>query len=300
MTIYDCFMFNNELDVLEIRLRELDRVVDRFVLVEAAETHTGLAKALHFAENRERFRPWLDRILQITLKRLPAGEDAWVKENAQRNMLTRGLQDLADDDLVIISDVDEIPRASAVREAVKAQEIAVFGFSLAHFQMRLNYVQITGDDPIFVWPVAVRGALARSTTPQKLRDYRIHLQKRQARGPLRPDERVLYHAGWHFSYIGDDSHIRQKLKSFAHRELADPDSLKAHDVEELIEGRMDLFDRPGHRWGVARINGYFPEAVTTDPARFTHHILPDPDVEIDPRLSRDPRFLAFRRLDEQQ
>ena len=57
--LFDCFTFFNELDPLELRLRELDALVHRFVLVEAPQTFTGRPKPLHFKLNRDRFEPFL-------------------------------------------------------------------------------------------------------------------------------------------------------------------------------------------------------------------------------------------------
>ena len=70
-TVFDCFMFFNELDLLEIRLIELSELVDRFVLVEATRTHTGFQKPLYFADNKSRFASFLDRIIHVIVDDLP-------------------------------------------------------------------------------------------------------------------------------------------------------------------------------------------------------------------------------------
>src|SRR4051812_40271897 len=117
MTLCDCFTFYNELDILEIRLRELYDVVDRFVLVEATHTHKGDPKPLHYATNRARFASWNDKIRHIVIGDLPVGDNLAAirrREMGQRNAILLGLMDAQDDDIVLISDVDEIPRKSAV------------------------------------------------------------------------------------------------------------------------------------------------------------------------------------------
>ena len=108
MKVWDCFPFHHELDVLEIRLRELDKVVDRFVIVEADRTHMGDPKPLFFRENSERFSAFRDRIIHITVTDMPETTDAWVRESFQRNAIQRGLQDCRDGDWVVISDAGEI------------------------------------------------------------------------------------------------------------------------------------------------------------------------------------------------
>ncbi|WP_372743574.1 hypothetical protein [Nisaea acidiphila] len=280
-------MFNNELDILELRLRELENVVDTFVLVEAAQTHTGLPKPLHFAENRERFTPWLDRIRYIGIKEFPSGLKPWGRENAQRRAISLGLKDLKNDDLVIISDVDEIPRASSIEETLTRKDVDVIGLQLTHFHLRLNYLQLEGRDPIFVWPVAAWGSAFKQSHPQKLRDFRITLKKKQATNRLDDNLAVLNHAGWHFSYIGDDDHVRQKLASFAHTEHAVSEVIETLGVEEAIRRGMDTLGRPGFRWKSVAINEYFPDFVRRSRDRFTHLIAPDPTHEINPDLVVD-------------
>src|SRR5712692_10307059 len=115
--IYDCFPFFNELDLLEIRLSELAGVVDRFVLVESTRTHTNQPKPLYYHENRTRYSQFSSKIVHIVVEDMPGGENAWVRENHQRNCIIRGLSGCGDDDTILVSDVDEIPRATIVHPA---------------------------------------------------------------------------------------------------------------------------------------------------------------------------------------
>ena len=83
MRRFDCFMFRDELDMLEMRLHELDGQVDRHVIVESPFTHRGIAKPLVFDANKERFRPWLDRITYLVAD--PDMAMPWAREHAQRD-----------------------------------------------------------------------------------------------------------------------------------------------------------------------------------------------------------------------
>src|SRR5690349_9882068 len=121
MKIIDCFTFFNELDLLEFRLKLLDSHVDHFVMAESNITHSGQPKPFYFEENRERFQPWLHKILYIPLHQSAEGlvfnsetsynpqSSAWKLENGQRNALTAAAKLTSDDDLVLLSDLDEIP-----------------------------------------------------------------------------------------------------------------------------------------------------------------------------------------------
>lgn len=105
--IYDCFTFFNELELLELRLNELAGIVDKFVLVEATQTHTNQLKPLYFQENRARFSAFRDKIIHVVVDDLPVSKDAWVPENFQRNAIARGLVNCQPDDFILVSDLDE-------------------------------------------------------------------------------------------------------------------------------------------------------------------------------------------------
>ena len=120
MRVWDCFFFNNEVDILEARLRELDGVVDRFVIVEGDRTHTGTPKDSVFNQNRERYRRWDDRIEHVIAHLdehidTGRGKPARDRDDQQRAALGRFLSGaVADDDLVLVSDLDEIPERDVV------------------------------------------------------------------------------------------------------------------------------------------------------------------------------------------
>ena len=117
--IYDAFPFFNELDLLELRLKTLESVVDRFILVEATRTHTGHPKPLFFQENKSRFSAFLNRIEHIVVDDYPPFETAWTYENHQRNCIVRGLSNAKPDDWILVSDLDEIPNPSMIEKCVQ-------------------------------------------------------------------------------------------------------------------------------------------------------------------------------------
>lgn len=136
--VYDCFTFFNELDLLEIRLNVTKDVVDRFVLVEAGETHAGRPKPMMFAENRARFATFADRIAYVAVERFPSVcTTDWARENWQRNAISKGLEGAQDGDAVLISDLDEIPRPEAVRANIGRK--GVTAFDQTYYAYYLNY-----------------------------------------------------------------------------------------------------------------------------------------------------------------
>lgn len=269
--VYDCFSFYNEFDVLEIRLRELYDVVDRFVLVEAGRTHAGAAKPLFFRDQAERFRPFADKIHHVVVDDMPEGPDDWRRENFQRNAAVRGLADLAADDLVLIADSDEIPRRTAVAAMRADAATDTFVGIMPMFCLKLNYVCVRGEAQA-PWLVAVRGR--RLITPQHARDARFRLTRTDlpATAEYGP-ARVLTHAGWHFSSLGDAGHVANKIRNFAHQEFNRPEFLDTIDIDALIAARRDLFGRAGFAWAVVTLDDYFPAHVRAERERFRRHII---------------------------
>ena len=106
--LYDCFIFNNETDLLEIRLNILNDYVDYFVIVESEETFTGIKKKLVFdIKNYEKFK---EKIIYGVIKKFPQDfKSAWQNESFQRNYILHLLDSATSEDFIIISDLDEIP-----------------------------------------------------------------------------------------------------------------------------------------------------------------------------------------------
>lgn len=197
--ILDGFIFFNELDLLEIRMHELDPLVDRFIVVESTRTFTGKEKPLHFFDNVDRFRRFLPKVLHVVVDDMPDGDDPWPREAHQRNAIMRGVEALgaSDDDLLIMTDVDEIPRLSALAAALPLAEVR--GLTMRSYGGWVNAP--TGD-----WPYARIGPVRafRETSPQAVRH--------SAATPI-PD------AGWHFSSVGGAKKVGEKLDAFSHQEF---------------------------------------------------------------------------------
>ena len=113
--VYDCFQFFNELDILKLRLHVMDPVVDRFVISEATETFSGKAKPLYYEENKEMFAEFADKIIHVVVDDTPQGY-THDRDTFQKNAVGRGLKNCTDDDIIIFSDLDEIPNPEKVKE----------------------------------------------------------------------------------------------------------------------------------------------------------------------------------------
>jgi Glycosyltransferase family 17 len=188
--VWDVIMYAGEADMLEMRLNELDGKVHRHVIAEAEVTHRGHPKPLWFAGERERFARWADRITYVVAKELPGGLDNWRREHVQRDAGRAGLHDAADEDLILISDADELPSDAAL--AWRGDKAAALVMTTCHSAVDLVYRQ-----PQFAGVIA-RWGWARNRRLGDVRDGRYGYP-------------VIQGAGWHLSWVGSQAYRRAKL-----------------------------------------------------------------------------------------
>lgn len=276
--IWDGFTFFNELDLLEMRLFELHDVVHRFILVESTVTYSGQPKPLYFAENRERFRPWLDRIIHVVVRDMPETTDPWAREIHQRDAIARGMLNADPDDLLMVSDVDEIPRRSIISQCHQSASDWI-ALRMPTFYLKLNYANIAGH-PHDALTIATR--TKRFVSPSKARASRFGPKVDQFKGEEGISAGIAQHAGWHFSYLGDVETVRHKIASFSHQEYNTPEMLASIDIDAIIRRGDDLFGRPQFKWSSVKFDNYFNmRLVREQPDRFAQHIIQDADWRID-------------------
>jgi hypothetical protein len=268
MKVYDCFPFFNELDVLELRLEELWDVVDVFILAESNMSHSGKPKEYFYEANKERFAKYESKIRRIQVDDMPDTPDSWVREKYQRWSTIKGLTDVAPEDIIIVSDLDEIPRAEAI-EMIKEDENAWARYILTipMFQFKINYMKI---HDIVKQPNIMVCRAPHFTNPQQEREYTFPWVQK-------PDDLVFVdHAGWHFTYFGDNDHAITKIQNFAHTETDTPDMIAKHNIDYFIENKSGHHG-PDHpeRFEYVVVDDYFPKAIYENLDKWAHMIIPD-------------------------
>jgi len=221
--IYDCFPFFNELDIIEIRFKELYNVVDRFVVAESQLTHSGQPKPLYFYENKARFAPFMDKIIHVVADdpiREEEGWDMnWTRERNQRNAMYRVLQPRCqDDDIIITTDADEIYDANMI------EQLKQIGDGFTSLEMRSSWYYLN----MICEPRWIQGKALRF---KSLRDkFNGNLSKVRVSGV----EDVINNCGWHMSYMGGYEKVKQKLQSFAHQEFNKPEIINDQHIALVV------------------------------------------------------------------
>ena len=262
MRIFDCILYNGEIEVLLLRLRELYEDVDTFVIVEATRTFSGQPKELRLRTQSDQVRPFASKIRYVAITDDIEEGGPWDRERFQRNSIERGLRDATDSDLVCLSDVDEIPRAVVIRRLRDAPPQFI-GFRLRFSYFFLNYRNIAGPEANLAWCCAFPRAALRRYAPEELR-HGIR------NGSIAAEQ--IENAGWHFSYLADLAGIRNKIAAFSHQEFNTPAFLDAIDIRETVRRRRDLFSREGFVWEVVAIDD-LPAHVLSDRRRYRHLIV---------------------------
>lgn len=268
MKIYDVFPFYNELDVLEIRLQELWNVVDCFVLVESNLTFTGKSKEYIFEKNKERFEPYLSKIKHIKVDDIPTTDDPWVREKFQRVAGQRGLVDAQPEDIVIVSDCDEIPRAELI-ELIKTDENNYdrYLLNVPQFNYKINFMKIS---TVSKHCQIVITRFKKFTDPQREREYTFFWNPK-------PDNTVaVEHGGWHFTSFGDTQHVLTKLQSYSHTEANVPRIIDNLNIDRMIRNKCGLDGiENSERFEYVVVDNYFPECIVNNIEKWKDMIIPN-------------------------
>jgi beta-1,4-mannosyl-glycoprotein beta-1,4-N-acetylglucosaminyltransferase len=251
--IYDAFLFFNEIDLLDIRLNLLKDVVDKFVIVESTITFSGNKKPLYFKENIDKFKHFSDRIIHIIIDDTPddfsnisyidvendedifknnilrylsdstgwsRNEKQWGREVYQRECIRMGFINCSDEDMIIISDVDEIPNPDEILN--KCND--VFEFKQMMFYYNLNTLkELNWSGPKMApWGI--------------LKDNSLNLLRQNKLTNL-----VVENGGWHLSFMGGEKRIVDKIEAYSHQEFNN-DVVK-NNISNSIKNKTDLFCR---------------------------------------------------------
>ena len=266
MNIYDCFMYFDEDMLLDLRLNILNSYVKRFIITEATYTHSGAKKKLNFDLNK--FNKFKDKIEYIVVDTPPPdilpidqndtkekkGEklilNGYARDNYQRNNLNRGLKNIDDEDIIIISDLDEIPNLEGINFKNIKEKINIFKQKMFYYKLNLSI-----ED--FVWHGSKACKKKYFISPQWLRNV-----KSKKYSKLRIDlwmskkkyinVNLINNGGWHFTSIRTPEELEKKLLNFTHHYEYEESGMDINNLRKLINEKVVMYDhnvdQKGNRW----------------------------------------------------
>ncbi len=256
MQVFDCFMYFNEDVVLELRLNYLNKFVDHFVIIESTFNHRGQKKDLNFDINK--FSKFKKKIRYFVLDKQPPdlekindddSEDekskkyipnGYKRDHFQRNYISNGISDADQNDVIIISDIDEIPNLEKIDLSKIRNDLILFNQKMCYYKFNLyqkNYIW-TGSRAC-----KKRNLLSpqwiRDVKPRKYSKWRLdtYFSKYKYSNVI-----LVEDGGWHFSYLNTPDLIEQKLKSYTHHREYDLNPLGIENIEDRIKNRISVYN----------------------------------------------------------
>jgi len=238
MKIYDCFGFNDENHLLEIRLNELDKHVDYFVIVEFGETHQGNKK--NQSINKDLIDKYKNKIRYYYVDKFENITEPHGRDQYQRNYLSNGLYDADNNDLILLSDIDEIPDFNKIE--INQVGNKIFAFSQVHSMYKLNLCLKNK------W---IGSKICKFKNLKSLQWLRSLRTKRYSL--LRIDKlfsprysrniKIIENGGWHFGWLRNSESIIKKLESYAHSEHNTDYFKNKNLLDQCIKEKKNFFNK---------------------------------------------------------
>jgi len=288
--IFDCFLFFNELDLLKIRLHTLNPIVDYFVLTESTVTFSGDPKPLYYSENRKLFSEFEHKIIYNLVTDTPTGGGvtAFDRDGFQKAARSRGLANCNPEDIIIYSDLDEIPNPVAIKKIIPCfNRDVVYQFAQRQFYFYLNNEEVSGN--LLSYAGEYEGVKEKKWLGSYMFSFGLLGQRnshdlrvdKSESGSVRVDQ-----GGWHFTYMGGDAkkvvdRVAHKIRSAAHQEFNNAKILSK--LEKRIKSGKDIFGRKA-KFKLVDLDNTFPRYLLENLYQFEHLIMPRKKDNIFPKI----------------
>ena len=270
MKVYDCFSYWDEDLLLDLRLNILDDFVDYFVIVEGNKTWQNNSKKLQF--NINKFPKFKKKIIYIPVEDMPDGDDPYLRENFQRNCILRGLKSAHGDDIIIISDLDEIPNPMSIDKFKKKMRYAVFKQNHYYYKINLQNVQ----NPYWYGSrICVKKFLK---SPQWLRNLKFKKRPFWRIDKLRLNN-IIVDGGWHFCNLKNAEQLLYKYKNLCEtndpyhfKERIDQKYLQIEEIEKKIISGEDIIGR-NEFYKSKKLDNSFPDQILENIKKYKEWIV---------------------------
>lgn len=250
--VIDAFNFFNEFDLLKLRLNYLNEVVDYFLICECNHTHSANPKPYYLDEIiddiPENIRKKIIRIKYEVDGRYYYG-DPWRLESEHRNFIGKNLTSFFPDDVIMVSDLDEIPNKQYIKKVLSMWDKD--SLYIGEFDVFL-YNFITCASSVYSWKGTILCSVKRCI---ELGSDTLHKNRQNEQYGYQ----VFKHGGWHFTYFGDIEKIKSKVNSFAHQEINNEKYTNDLHIIDCIRNKKSFYEE-GKVFQTYEFNNY-PEEL---------------------------------------
>ena len=257
MKTFDCFIFNHEIELLEIRLNILDKFVDKFIVTEGNTTFSGKPKESIYLQNKDRFLKWKNKIVHNYIN-IPEKESPWDREIYSRNSI-KDLNIFKDGDLILTSDIDEIPNPEVLEH--KDEWIN----DNSHFTFQQNcYVYYINNFYSSNW------FGTRACTYKYLKTTTVDDIREATEDSSKITGHLITNGGWHFTYCGGEEMIKKKIDSFCDLQYNVPEV--KNNISNNIANNKDIFFRHWMQYKTVDFDDSFPDYIVKNKKKYSHLI----------------------------
>lgn len=273
--LIDSFLFNNEFEIAEARLRYLDDTIDYFVIAEATVSHSGQKKPLYWQERNFLADEFGDKIIYVTLHSsdfekqketvfgIPTDEISNII-GTSRKRIGEEVINRFDSATLIYSDLDEIPRKESI--SAKKNSLTLLEHSLHYYFV--DCCCYTVPFTRLPWSLVIETGLLKDINLNRLRNKTFEAQAnylqllnsenmnddvnfhesltKQISNNLKIDVELVPDAGWHLSYMGGIDKVIDKIRSSGHVEIFDDFDLDKEELLKKMNGGEDFLGRDIH------------------------------------------------------
>ena len=269
--VYDCFMFFNEIEILNLRLEYLSPYVDFFVLVECRKTVQGRSKPLFYSDNKLMFKNHIHKIKHLIIDDFPIGIAPHTMESIQRNAMISCLEDCNDHDIILVSDLDELPNLSKMPN--KLYDGVVYHF----LQDQHIYFANVYKEKHIIWEGGTKVVTYKTIHnnlldekfvhygPTFLSEYNVGCTLTKIR--LYRNTKFIYNGGYHLTYLGGVKRIMEKLNSFSHPELIESGKYTEEFIDQNLSNGIDVGASGVHELDSLQKIFRLPDSETLNPLK---------------------------------
>ena len=205
MKVIDCLIYNNEIELLKARIEYLRDFCDHHVIVESDRYFSGSIRQFSDVEVEELCSQFPGKITWVKFSDKSEHFTPWEREANQRNQIRHFLNGLETNDLILLSDADEIPSKNFIDQA--KQRLPKYSIAkMQHFQYCFHQ-----SNPNHSYTTIAFSSESLNLSIQQLRMRAIKYWENQ--------EEVIANAGWHLSSFGNSGSFVDKIKQFSHQEF---------------------------------------------------------------------------------